>query len=134
MSSSISAARLGQIRSLSGLVSVRNTKHSSAKPQGFYYLFRNLVQSGEECGGSFAVYHNGKLVVDLWGGYADWQTEQPWDNQTVSKWFSVTKAMCAVVVAMLVDRSVPLSPWKPDSSLTRRHSAESERSVYTFVT
>ena len=66
--------------------------------------FRNLVESGEESGGSFSVYYKGKLVVDLWGGYADWQIEQPWETYTVSKWFSVTKAMCAVVVAMLVDR------------------------------
>jgi len=51
-----------------------------------------------ETGASFAVYHRGELVVDLWGGVADPRTGAPWERDTVALVFSTTKgptAMCA---------------------------------------
>ena len=57
-----------------------------------------------EVGASVAVYVNGELVVDLWGGVADIVTQRPWAKDTVGLIYSATKGASAVVVNLLADR------------------------------
>ena len=57
-----------------------------------------------ERGGAFAVYHEGELVCDLWGGFADEYIEYPWQENTVSIFYSATKAVCAFCLMLLADR------------------------------
>ena len=54
-------------------------------------------------GSAFAVYHQGELVVNLVGGYADSEAHRPWRKHTISNAFSVTKGVCAIVAALLVE-------------------------------
>ena len=49
-------------------------------------------------------YFTGDLVVNLWGGVADPEKKTPWKKDTLSVFFSSTKAVSAIVVAHLVDR------------------------------
>uniref|UniRef100_A0A7E4UWA0 Beta-lactamase domain-containing protein n=1 Tax=Panagrellus redivivus TaxID=6233 RepID=A0A7E4UWA0_PANRE len=65
---------------------------------------RNFTDGWEREGAAIAVYHKGKLVVDLQGGYADSSAMLKWTNETRTVIFSVTKAVGALCVAMLVDR------------------------------
>ena len=65
---------------------------------------RNNFANGEDRGSAFAVYHKGELVVDLWGGFGNEWAGWPWRNNTVSKAFSSSKGVAAVVIAMLVER------------------------------
>ena len=37
------------------------------------------------------MYHNGQLVVDVWGGYADEAAMRKWDERTLTVLFSSTK-------------------------------------------
>ena len=37
------------------------------------------------------MYHRGEKVVDLWGGYADAESEQKWKEDTLTVVFSSTK-------------------------------------------
>ncbi|KAK0394498.1 hypothetical protein QR680_000774 [Steinernema hermaphroditum] len=68
-------------------------------------VFRqNLISGWERDGGALAVYHKGKLVVDLWGGYADKESDRKWKRDTMNIAFSSSKAVGAVCIAMLVDR------------------------------
>ncbi|VDN35977.1 unnamed protein product [Cylicostephanus goldi] len=57
----------------------------------------------EAAGASFAVYHNGKLVVDLWGGLANRDSGEPWTEDTMSVLFSTTKSLSATVLATVMD-------------------------------
>ena len=41
-------------------------------------VFEQHFADGEELGAAFAVYLDGELVVDLWGGVADRHTGRPW--------------------------------------------------------
>ena len=41
------------------------------KFKGVKELFESLHSSGREVGSSFAVYKDGKAIVDIWGGYTD---------------------------------------------------------------
>jgi CubicO group peptidase (beta-lactamase class C family) len=57
-----------------------------------------------EVGAGLAVYHRGKRVVDLWGGFADAARTRAWTEDTYVNVWSVTKGITALAVAMLVDR------------------------------
>lgn len=62
----------------------------------------NFRESGE-LGAAVAVYHEGRLAVDLWGGLAD-PDGQPWQRDTVACMMSVAKGIVGLCMAMLYDR------------------------------
>lgn len=51
----------------------------------------NFKKNWEPEGAAFAAYYKGKLVVDIWGGYADVYLRKPWANDTLTVVFSTTK-------------------------------------------
>ena len=59
-----------------------------------------------EVGASFAAYRDGRLVADLWGGFADAAHTRPWRRDTLANVWSSTKGATAVAVARLVDQGV----------------------------
>src|ERR671921_743150 len=59
-------------------------------------------QSGT--GASFAAWHGGEWVVDVWGGYADAGHSRPWRDDTLVMPYSVTKPFAALCVLTLVER------------------------------
>jgi CubicO group peptidase (beta-lactamase class C family) len=63
---------------------------------------RNLAE--EEVGAACAVYQQGRLVVDLWGGWADREEEWPWERDTTALVFSSTKGLTATLVHRLAER------------------------------
>ena len=66
-------------------------------------LEKNLA-SGEDTGAGIAVVHDGRLVVDVWGGEA--RPGTGWQRDTLTQVWSVTKAMAALAVLTLVDRGL----------------------------
>ncbi|XP_014668591.1 PREDICTED: beta-lactamase domain-containing protein 2-like isoform X1 [Priapulus caudatus] len=60
----------------------------------------------EENGAAFSAYHEGKLVVDLRGGYADKSCGYVWRDDTLAVVFSTTKGVCALCIAIMVDRGL----------------------------
>src|SRR5438067_4560790 len=62
------------------------------------------ITSGRELGVQVAAYHRGRLVVDTWGGIADPASGKAVDGDTLFNVYSVTKAVAATAVHMLVDR------------------------------
>lgn len=68
----------------------------------------NFARLGDyqEAGASFAAFHRGRCVVDLWGGYKDGARTRPWTRDTLANIWSSTKAITAVAVARLVDRGL----------------------------
>ncbi|XP_006819920.1 beta-lactamase domain-containing protein 2-like [Saccoglossus kowalevskii] len=74
---------------------------------GFEEVFREFRRCHEQnldVGSAVAVYYKGKKVVDLWGGYADYEAEEPWQQNTMTMVFSATKGVAALCVAVAVDR------------------------------
>jgi CubicO group peptidase (beta-lactamase class C family) len=75
--------------------------------------------AGREVGASFAVSVDGRLVVDLWGGFADSARTRPWERDTIQNVWSVTKAMTSLCAHVLVDRGlldveVPVAEYWPE--------------------
>jgi CubicO group peptidase (beta-lactamase class C family) len=79
---------------------------------------RNFTERGE-LGAAFAAYHQGRLVVDLWGGTADPETGRAWDRDTIHLMFSGTKGPASACVLLLVQRGLvalddPVSRYWPE--------------------
>ncbi|MBK9179555.1 MAG: beta-lactamase family protein [Acidimicrobiales bacterium] len=79
---------------------------------------RNFAEHGE-VGASFAAYHGGRQVVDLWGGVADADTGRPWERDAIALFFSTTKGVTAVCANKLVqegrlDPEAPVATYWPE--------------------
>lgn len=68
-------------------------------------LERNFSEHGET-GSAVCVYHQGKKVVDLWGGHRDAARTHPWREDTMCLMYSIAKSMCALCVHILADRGL----------------------------
>src|SRR5215471_11752915 len=58
----------------------------------------------DDVGASAAVYVDGEPVVDLWGGYRDAARTTPWERDTITNVWSITKTMTALCALILADR------------------------------
>jgi len=66
--------------------------------------FISIFADGLEHGAAVAVMVDGKIVVDLWGGFADQAATRLWQRDTLVNVWSVTKGVMSLAVAMLVER------------------------------
>jgi CubicO group peptidase (beta-lactamase class C family) len=66
-------------------------------------VFHDNLRLGADLGASVAVTLDGKIVVDLWGGFADEGRTTPWHRDTLVNLFSTTKVMTALCALALVD-------------------------------
>jgi CubicO group peptidase (beta-lactamase class C family) len=62
-----------------------------------------LLDDGD-VGGSVSVVVDGEPVVDVWGGFADRGRTSPWQRDTITNVWSVTKTMTALCALVLADR------------------------------
>lgn len=65
----------------------------------------NLTQRGD-VGAAVAVSVGGRVVVDLWGGWADAAHTRPWERDTLVNVFSVSKGLATLCVLQLVDEGL----------------------------
>ncbi len=68
--------------------------------------FERNFSERRELGAAFAVYHRGRKVVDLWGGYRDKRRHEPWQQDTVTTVFSTTKGVAALTLAVAHSRKL----------------------------
>ncbi|WP_018655192.1 serine hydrolase domain-containing protein [Actinomadura flavalba] len=74
---------------------------------------------GRELGAAIAVYADGRLVVDLYGGIADKRSGRAWAPDTPAFGFSCTKAVTATAALLAaergaVDLDAPVTGWWPE--------------------
>ncbi len=95
--------------------------------------FVGNFEAGRELGASLAVTCQGRMVVDLWGGWADPQRTIPWREDTLVNVASTTKTPLIISALMLVDRGLidldaPLARYWPEfgqggkQAVTVRHA------------
>lgn len=65
-------------------------------------VFADVIGASPSTGSSFAAWHDGRLIADLWGGYADVGRTRPWTPTTLAMPYSVTKAFAATALLTLV--------------------------------
>src|SRR5690554_1888368 len=66
--------------------------------------FLENFRARNEVGASLCLTHEGRKVVDIWGGMADAAEQTPWRQDTVSVVFSCTKAAMALCAHLLHER------------------------------
>ena len=64
---------------------------------------QNLARDLEH-GASVAVTVDGRVVVDLWGGFADAARTRPWERDTIVNVYSTTKGLTALCAHLLAER------------------------------
>jgi CubicO group peptidase (beta-lactamase class C family) len=74
-----------------------------------------------DVGASVAVFVDGEAVVDVWGGFADAGRAIPWQRDTITNVWSVTKTMTALCALVLADRgdldlAAPVGRYWPEFS------------------
>ena len=69
-------------------------------------LFESLHSSGREVGSSFAVYKDGKAIIDIWGGYTDKHKTNPWNQNSLANVWSTTKGVAAITCALAVEKGL----------------------------
>jgi CubicO group peptidase (beta-lactamase class C family) len=72
-----------------------------------------------EVGASFCLYHQGRPVVDLAGGWVDGEAGTPYTHQSLQNVFSTTKGATAICAHLLVQRGLldldaPVSSYWPE--------------------
>jgi CubicO group peptidase (beta-lactamase class C family) len=94
--------------------------------------FRDNFEKRGEPGAALAVSLDGRVVVDLWGGWSDRARSTPWQRDTLVNVFSVSKAFCTICALRLVERGLidldaPLAECWPEfaaagkETITLRH-------------
>lgn len=74
--------------------------------EGVADAFTANFEDHGEVGAAVAVYVDGEMVVDLWGGVADTTTGKPYTEDTLQVVYSATKGATAVAANLLVERGV----------------------------
>jgi CubicO group peptidase (beta-lactamase class C family) len=82
-------------------------------------VFDDSLASGADLGAGVAVYVDGRLVVDLWGGLADDRAGRRWERDTACVTFSATKAVTATAALLLAERreldlAARVTEWWPE--------------------
>src|ERR1700742_1577203 len=68
--------------------------------------FRANFAAHRDIGAAVAVYRDGVKVVDLWGGYRNGNTKEPWQRDTMVNMFSTTKGVAGLAIAVAVSRGL----------------------------
>jgi hypothetical protein len=65
--------------------------------------FAEVARGQAGTGAAFAAWCDGRLVADLWGGWADPGRRRPWEARSLVQPYSVSKSFAAVCALRLVE-------------------------------
>ena len=68
-------------------------------------IFEDYFLKQEEIGASFAIYKEGKPLIDLHGGFKD-KNNKNWEENTIVNLFSATKGIYEIIVSILIDQNI----------------------------
>ena len=68
-------------------------------------IFEDYFLKNQEIGASFAVYKQGKALIDLWGGFKNKENKR-WEENTLVNIFSATKGIYEIIVSILIDKNI----------------------------
>lgn len=80
--------------------------HCDANFAAVEAAFSEGFERGRDVGAALAVWHDGKLVVDLWAGHKDRKRTLAWQQDTLVCCFSVSKAITATCLLQAVDQGL----------------------------
>jgi CubicO group peptidase (beta-lactamase class C family) len=90
-------------------------------------IFEIYFFKQEEIGASFAIYKEGKPLIDLWGGHKS-ENNEKWEENTTVNLFSATKGIYEIIVSILIDQNV-LDLEKPASYYWNAFKQSNKREI-----
>ncbi len=86
------------------------------------------LDSGADVGASVCIVHDGRTVVDIWGGTID-DAGTPWADDTIINVWSTTKTMTALTALLLADRGdldlhAPVARYWPEFAANGKEAVE----------
>lgn len=78
--------------------------HCDPRFEAVKTVLADSIASGADLGASFAATVNGEMVIDIWGGRRDENSEAAWDADTITNVYSTTKTMSFLCALLLADR------------------------------
>jgi len=105
-------------------------------------IFEDYFLKQEEIGASFAIYKEGKPLIDLWNGLKN-KNDKKWKENTIVNVFSATKGIYEIIVSILIDQNI-LDLEKPVSyywdtfkqsnkrEITLKHILSHQSGLYRF--
>lgn len=104
-------------------------------------VFARNFEEGLDIGAALCIYHQGHVVVNLWGG--ERASGRPWDGDTLVPLTSVTKAVLSTLVLMLaqekaLDIDAPVRDYWPEfgqngkADITVRHALSHRAGIPAF--
>jgi CubicO group peptidase (beta-lactamase class C family) len=90
--------------SLATLSTLTVQGHVAAGFEAVREAFAENFHRRHELGGACCAWHQGKKVVDLWGGVRNRQTGEPWEEDTMVVVHSATKGLAAMTLALAHSR------------------------------
>jgi CubicO group peptidase (beta-lactamase class C family) len=68
-------------------------------------IFESYFLKQEEIGASFAIYKEGKPLIDLYSGFKN-KNNSNWEENTIVNVFSATKGIYEIIVSILIDQNI----------------------------
>jgi CubicO group peptidase (beta-lactamase class C family) len=68
-------------------------------------IFEDYFLKQDEIGASFAIYKEGKPLIDLYGGLQN-KNNKNWEENTIVNVFSATKGIYEIIVSILIDQNI----------------------------
>jgi CubicO group peptidase (beta-lactamase class C family) len=68
-------------------------------------IFESYFLKQEEIGASFAIYKEGKPLIDLHAGFKN-KNNKNWEENTIVNVFSATKGIYEIIISILIDQNV----------------------------
>ncbi len=90
-------------------------------------VFIENLRSGADLGSAVAFTLDGAPVVDLWGGFLDFEREREWQRDTIVNLYSTTKGITAICAHQLVERGLldldaPVAEYWPEFAAKGKES------------
>jgi CubicO group peptidase (beta-lactamase class C family) len=87
------------------------------------------LDRGLDVGASVSVFVDGAPAVDIWGGHLDVEKSVPWERDTITNVWSITKTMAALCSLILADRgelefSAPVARYWPEFAAAGKEAIE----------
>jgi len=79
--------------------------HCEEKYNPVKKIFEDYFLKNQEIGASFAVYKEGKPLIDLWGGLRNKENKK-WEENTIVNVFSATKGIYEIIISILIDQNI----------------------------
>ena len=67
-------------------------------------IFQANIDSGFELGCAISLEVKGEKIIDLWGGYANTDKTELWQEETIVNVFSTTKGIAAICLLQLIEK------------------------------